>query len=228
MKLLDLYCKAGGASAGYAAAGFQVVGVDIEPQPHYPFEFIQASALDVLQDRKFVESFDAIHASPPCKVHTSLKAFSSKHHLDLVPETRELLKSYSAPWVMENVPGAPLIDPLILCGSMFDLGVRRHRLFETSFPTAQPPCRHAEQNASSPGYPVKNYHSGKPVIHMSPVIGVYGRGQGLGPGEVELWRKAMGTPWMTKDEMAQAIPPAYAQHMGNLLAVEILGLPRLA
>lgn len=224
MRLLDLYCKAGGAGMGYANAGFEVVGVDIEPQPHYPFQFIQASALDVLADRDFVETFDAIHASPPCKVHTSLKAFSASHHVDLVPETRELLQGYTLPWVIENVPGAPLIDPLILCGSMFSLGVRRHRLFESSFSMVQPPCRHAEQDAGSPMYPVKRYHSGKPVIHMSPVIGVYGRGQGLGPGEADLWRKAMGTPWMNRDEMAQAIPPAYAQYMGNLLAHEILGL----
>lgn len=216
--LLDLFCKAGGAGRGYADAGFEVVGVDIEPQPRYPFRFIQRSAFDVLADPDFMAQFVAVHASPVCKVHTSLKAFSGKHHVDQIPQTRELLDATGLPYVIENVVGAPLNDPVTLCGSMFGLGVRRHRLFELGrWKTTQPACDHAGQNAASPWYPVKRYHSGKPVITPSPVIGVYGGGQGLGDGEVGLWRKAMGIDWMVRDELAQAIPPAYTEWIGRQL-----------
>lgn len=209
---------------GYRQAGFDVVGVDIEPQKRYPFEFIQASTFDVLADHDFIRSFDAIHASPVCKVHTSLKAFSAKHHVDQIPQTRAMLEATGLPYVIENVPGAPLQVPVILCGSMFGLGVRRHRLFEISgFTVDQPECRHADQNAASPMYAVKRYHSGKPVIHPSPVIGVYGRGQGLGPGEIDMWQRAMDIDWMTRDELAQAIPPAYTKHIGYELAAYLIG-----
>lgn len=214
-QLVDFFCKAGGASMGYHRAGFEVTGVDIEPQRRYPFKFVQGNALELLADPDFLAQFDVIAASPPCKVHTSLKAFSAKHHENLIPPTRELLLASGKPWVMENVVGAPLFNPLTLCGSMFNLGVRRHRLFETNLFLWQPRCRHREQAAASPKYPVKRYHSGKPEILMSPVIGVYGRGQGLGEGEIELWRQAMGIDWMTKDEMAQAIPPAYSEYIGS-------------
>jgi hypothetical protein len=151
-RLLDLFCKAGGAGRGYADAGFDVIGVDIEPQPRYPFMFIKASAFEVLADEWFVSQFAAIHASPVCKVHTALKAFSAGHHENQIPRTREML------------------------------------------------------------------HSGKPVITWSPVIGVYGRGQGLGEGEVGLWCKAMGIDWMVRDELSQAIPPAYTGWLGGRLA----------
>lgn len=220
--LLDLYCGAGGVARGYWDAGFDVVGVDIEPQPRFPFKFVQADAIKVIRDLVREYRPVVIHASPPCKVHTSLKVFAADHHEDLVPTTRSLLKASGLPYVIENVPGAPLIDPVILCGSMFGLGVRRHRLFELGrWSVARPPCRHAEQDAVSPMYPVKRYHSGKPEVVMSPVIGVYGRGQGLGTGEVELWKRAMGIDWMSRDEMAQAIPPVYTQHLGEQLMLEL-------
>lgn len=213
--LLDLYCGAGGAGHGYALAGFQVIGVDLYPQPRYPYEFIQSDAIEYL--RHHWARFDVIHASPPCKVHTTLKAFSAPHHLNMVTPTRAVLATIDRPWVMENVPGAPLIDPVTLCGSSFGLGVRRHRLFESNRPLTAPPCDHRGQAATSPGYPVKRYHSGRPVITMSPVIGVFGRGQGLGPGEVDLWKRAMGVDWMSRDEMREAIPPAYSAHIGRQL-----------
>lgn len=217
-RLLDLFCKAGGASRGYHDAGFDVVGVDIEPQPRYPYRFIQRSAFDALADQAFMTQFDAVHASPVCKVHTVLKAFSGKQHVNQIPQTRELLDTTGLPYVIENVPGAPLINPVTLCGSMFNLGVRRHRLFEVrGWEPIQPPCRHAEQAAVSPSYPVKRYHSGKPIITMSPVIGVFGHGQGLGPGEVDLWRRAMGIDWMTREELSQAIPPIYTEYLGGRL-----------
>lgn len=214
--LLDPFCGAGGAAMGFHRAGFEVIGVDIEPQPHYPFEFHLADAL------KFdPEGFDVVHASPPCKVHTTMKALSGAHHRNLIPATRRLLERSGLPFVIENVPGAPLRPDIVLCGSMFGLGVRRHRLFESNVPLIAPSCRHREQDAASPGYPVRRYHSGRPVIGRSPVIGVFGRGQGLGPGEVDLWRTAMGIGWMIRDELAQAIPPAYSEHIGRQVLAHI-------
>lgn len=215
--MLDLYCKAGGASRGYADAGFRMIGVDIEPQPNYPYRFIQADVADLSVADVMAMDVMAIHASPPCKVHTALKHFSGAQHTDLIPSARKLLKAAGLPYVIENVPGAPLLDPVTLCGSTFGLGVRRHRLFETSFPLHQPRCDHAGQDAGSPMYPVKRYHSGRPVIVPSPIIGVFGRGQGLGTGETDLWKQAMGIDWMTRDEMAQAIPPIYAAYIAGFI-----------
>jgi hypothetical protein len=215
MRVLDLYCGAGGAASGYTDHGFDVEGWDIDPQPNYPYVFNRGDALEAIRDTSYVRSFDFVHASPPCKLHTVIRHVigpnaTRKHAVNLIPQTRDALVKSGVPFVIENTPGAPLCDPIILCGSMFSLGVRRHRLFEAhGFAMRQPECRHADQNAESPKYPVKRYHSGVPVITMSPVIGVYGHGQGLGPGEAELWRKAMGIDWMTRDELAQAIPPAY-------------------
>jgi len=220
-KLLDLYCGEGGCSMGYHQAGFQVTGVDVVWMERYPFQFFQTSALKLIDDPDFIAQFDAIAASPPCKVHTSMKAFSSSHHIDLVPETRELLMQSGKSWVMENVPGAPLIDPITLCGSMFGLPVRRHRLFESNIELSQPDCRHAEQEANSPGYKVRQYHSGQPVEYMANVVSVYGRGNGYGPGETELWRNAMQMPWASKDGLAQAIPPAYTEFIGRQLIAHL-------
>ena len=220
-KLLDLFCGEGGCSMGYHQAGFQVTGIDNVWMERYPFQFFQMSALKLIDDPDFIAQFDAIAASPPCKVHTSMKAFSSSHHIDLVPETRDLLMQSGKPWVMENVPGAPLIDPITLCGSMFGLPVRRHRLFESNIELSQPDCHHAEQEANSPGYKVRRYHSGKPVEHMANIVSVYGRGNGYGPGETELWRTAMQMPWASKDGLAQAIPPAYTEFIGRQLIAHL-------
>src|SRR5690606_11269994 len=137
-RLLDTYSCGGGAGYGYHLAGFDVVGVDIDPQPNYPFEFIQASALDVLADREFVSQFDAIHASPPCQAYTPLNAYNKKDYPDLVDETRELLEASGLPYVIENVPPAPLRDPAILCGKTLGLPMYRHRAFETNFPLPVP------------------------------------------------------------------------------------------
>ena len=208
--LVDLYCGEGGASVGYHRAGFRVIGIDKEPQPNYPFQFIRGDALDT----SIWPSADVYTASPPCKRHTSLRAFSAAHHLDLIAETRSVLAASGLPYVIENVPGAPLHDPIMLCGSMFDLGVRRHRLFESNMQLTAPWCDHKGQAERSPGYMVARYHSGVRENHWSPVIGVYGRGQGLGPGEIGQWRRAMGIDWMSRDGMREAIPPAYTQHIG--------------
>lgn len=220
--LVDIGCKAGGTSVGYHRAGFDVIGIDIEDQSHYPYRFIRADLRDLTPGDLLDLGAVALAGSPPCKVHTRLKAFSAAHHLDLIPQTRALFRATGLPFVIENVEGAPLLAPVTLCGSMFGLGVRRHRLFELGhWRMRQPVCRHDEQDAASPQYPVKRYHSGRPEIVMSPVIGVYGRGQGLGPGEKELWQRAMGIDWMTRDEMAQAIPPAYTEYLGRTLMVMV-------
>jgi hypothetical protein len=218
-RLLDLFCGAGGAAMGYYHAGFQVTGIDIIPQPNYPFGFHQGDALEYVDAHG--DEFDVVHASPPCKVHTTLKSFSAAHHQDLIPQTRSLLKKLNIPWVIENVPGAPLENPVTLCGSSFNLGVQRHRLFESNTDFPSKPCMHNRQKTQGRRYPVKRYHSGKPVITYSHVIGVYGRGQGLGAGEVNLWRQAMGISWMIRDELAQSIPPAYTEYVGQYLMAAV-------
>lgn len=133
---LDLFCKAGGVSMGLHRAGFDVIGVDIEKQKNYPFAFVQADALNPPFD---LARFDFIWASPPCQAHTSLrKMWNARQHEDRIPETRALLEASGVPWVMENVPGAPLRSIIMLCGTMFDLmtpcraELRRHRYFECS------------------------------------------------------------------------------------------------
>ncbi len=143
MRLLDLFCKAGGAGFGYHLAGFEVTGVDIMPQRHYPFDFIQADALEV-----DLSGFDVIHASPPCQRFSQLTTMHGPvdHHEDLVDLTRQRLIDSGLPFIIENVPAAPLRNPILLCGSMFGLKVRRHRIFEISgFNVPQPECKHDQQ-----------------------------------------------------------------------------------
>lgn len=209
-KILDLFCGAGGCSMGYHAAGFDVTGVDLAPQPNYPaifFPFIQADALEVLADGSFVGRFDAIHASPPCQAHTALRAATGRTYEDLIPATRAGLEASGLPWIMENVPGAPVEQHVILCGSMFGLGaegrtLRRHRLFETS----------------GLGLVLTPPHS----CTSRPIGGVYGHGGGDRQRAgyaftADAARTAMGCPWMTRDELAQAIPPAYTAFLGEHL-----------
>lgn len=198
---------------GLHQAGFEVVGVDIEPQPRYPFKFIQVDALEFP-----LEGFDFIWASPPCQKFTALKTVwnAKNDHPDLVGPIRERLKASGTPYVIENVPGAPLLNPVRLCGSMFGLGVevydgwrqlRRHRLFETNFPCRVPECR-----------------------HKGATIGIYGdhaRDRRRKPGVRErgvdfpdcdkllLGRKALGIDWMRWKELSQAIPPAYSRYLAE-------------
>lgn len=229
MRLLDLFCCAGGAGMGYHRAGFEVVGVDLRPQPRYPFEFIEADVLSL--DPAFVASFDAIHASPPCQAHTAMKTMhNAKEHLDLVPETRALLNASGRPWIMENVVGAPLLDPILLCGTMFGLGVedaelRRHRLFETSFSIPlHPQCQHgARATIGVYGGHVRNRQRAR-------TIGIYGEGardsrrkfdKGVPDFTSNQGRTAMGIDWMTLAELSQAIPPAYTEWLGHQLVAHI-------
>ena len=141
--LLDLFCKAGGGAVGYTRAGFEVIGVDIRPQPNYPFEFHQADALSIS-----LEGFDAYHASPPCQHASKIRVMNrilrpgKYHHPDLIRETRERLVATGKPYVIENVEGSDLEAPAVVCGSWFGLDLRRHRLFESNIPLFSTPCCH--------------------------------------------------------------------------------------
>lgn len=209
-RLLDLFCGAGGASRGYADAGFEVVGVDITDQPRYPYELIIADALEeVLTD--FTE-FDAVHASPPCQGYSTQTADKSKHQR-LIPATRSILKSTGLPYVLENVEGArtELNDPTRLCGSSFGLDIRRHRYFETNWPFVAPPCNHAWQTPRFRSLNIDQHRRGV----LASVVGVHGHINY--PGEGEIRQRAMGIDWMNTAELAESIPPAYTEFIGRQL-----------
>lgn len=202
-RLLDLFCGAGGAAMGYHRAGFDVVGVDIKPQPHYPFEFHQADALTFPLD-----GFDAIHASPPCQAFTSLRHLGKRAGEgapDLVDQTRRRLIETNVPWVMENVVGSPLTNALVLCGSSFGLGVRRHRLFETSHLIFGLPCRHSEMPRPFAVYGDHHRASPKDVSYR------------INRASIDEARVAMGIDWMSWRSITQAIPPAYTEWIGAQL-----------
>jgi len=207
MRLLDLYCKAGGASKGYADAGFEVVGIDIKKQKRYPYEFIQADCLEILQDMEYLRTFDVIAASPPCQTHSRTKHLrnaqgKSTDKIDLIPQTRSALIESGVPYVIENVPGAPLIKPVQFCGSSFGLKVRRHRLFESSIEIVGSVCNHKEQ-----GKPVGIYGSMRDEIPQG----------GHTAKTIEEAREAMGIDWMIWGELVEAIPPRYTYEIGKQL-----------
>lgn len=220
-RLLDLFCGAGGAAMGYSRAGFDVVGVDIKPQPNYPFTFVDCDALDYLRYVIDLTGFAAIHASPPCQAFTSLRVMHNARddHPDLIGPTRELLLQTGLPYIIENVPGAPVSRLTRLCGSSFGLGVevydgwrqlRRHRYFETSFSMLSPPCQ-----------------------HRGATIGIYGdhardrrrnerqASKGVDfpdKDKLALGKGAMGMPWARRwREVSEAIPPAYTEFIGHQL-----------
>jgi DNA (cytosine-5)-methyltransferase 1 len=213
--LLDLFCCAGGAAMGYHRAGFEVVGVDIKPQPHYPFEFVQADALAFLGARG-ADGFDAIHASPPCQRFSDLAKRNGNAHEwpDLIAPIREWLRDLDLPFIIENVEGAPLRRPVMLCGTMFpDLRVIRHRLFESNITLSVP------QHGPHPLVYTRDKrkaHYGKLDEWTSPV-----QVTGGGNCSVAAARDAMGIDWMTKDELNEAIPPAYTEWLGAQLAALI-------
>ena len=208
-RLLDLFCCAGGAAAGYANAGFEVVGVDIEDQPDYPYEFHRADALTFPLD-----GFDAIHASPPCQGY-STKTMDKDRHPKLIAPIRERLARAGVPYVIENVDGAKheLRNPFRLCGSSFGLRVRRHRWFESNVMVLAPPCDHAWQDADKR---FDLYDHGR--WFKSGVVHVFGTGGGKG---AEHWAEAMGIDWTDRAHMAEAIPPAYTEFIGRELMAAI-------
>lgn len=255
-RILDLFCCEGGAARGYALAGFTPYGVDLFKHKHkgrtkgfsqkrYPYPSHQGDVIDVLTrllagekvaftapdgmvEHLGLSDFDAIHASPPCQRHSAgTRAITREEYPDLIGPTRELLKETGLPYIIENVPGAPLVDAIELCGSMFDLrahdedGVllhlQRHRQFESNVPITAP----------------------RPCDHQSPTAGVYGgarsrkpgqsaaehrrdarqeRGGGYVPRSIEVCQNLLGIDWMTKGGMNQSIPPAYSRYLGEILA----------
>lgn len=225
-RLLDLFCCAGGAAMGYHRAGFDVVGVDIAPQPNYPFEFHQLDALDVLRDcPDWMFPAAAVHASPPCQASSALtkgnrqRAGWADEHVDLIPATRDLLDATGLPYVIENVQGSELRRDLTLCGEMFGLGVIRHRYFELGGWTMPQPA-HVKHRGRVRGWRHGQYFDG-------PYVQVYGRGGGKGtPAE---WQAAMGIGWTADpDELREAIPPAYTEHIGAALLARVVESERVA
>ncbi len=210
MKLLDLFCGAGGAAMGYHRAGFEVVGVDVKPQPRYPFAFHQADAMTFP-----LEGFDAIHASPPCQAFSNVTG-RNRHpnrHPELVDPVRALLRAAGVPYIIENVVGAPLRTPILLCGSMFGLDVQRHRLFETSFAMLRPDCQHGRWKRRFRSLDTRQRT-------LSKVVGVHGHTNY--DGELELRKAAMCIDWMNNRELTHAIPPAYTEFIGRALVQFLL------
>jgi len=227
-RLLDLFCGAGGAAMGYHRAGFDVIGIDNRPQPRYPFEFYQADALGILDGSEWTEwpwslcHFDAIHASPPCQAYSRTQRIwkNAKGHPDHLPAVRDLLTAAGMPWVIENVPGAPMRADIVLCGTMFGLQsgayeLWRHRLFETSgFYALTPQCQHH-------AWPV-NIGGGqkRQRLRAGTVAGNPGGSSvrdGIDLASLADWKVITGIDWMTSSELCEAIPPAYTEYIGRQL-----------
>lgn len=204
MKLLDLFAGAGGCSVGYMRAGFTVTAVDLNAaalRRNPADETVVADALEVLADVDFVSTFDAIHASPPCQSYSAMSSARpglAAKYPDLVPPVRSALMTFPSPWVIENVVGAPLINPITLCGQMFELNLYRHRLFESNVELTAPPHAPHLKAASRAGHWIPGT-----------VMSVAGH---VAP--IHVAREAMGIDWMTRDQLAEAIPPAYTEHVG--------------
>lgn len=211
MRLLDLFCGAGGAAVGYHRAGFdEIVGVDTAFQKRYPFEFVQGDALEYVAE--YGHEFDLIHASPPCQAFTTINVWK-RDYPDLIAETRELLAAAGRPYAIENVPGAPLINPVVLCGAMFDLKVYRHRHFEVSPWLLMPP--HIPHRDNTPG-------AGRGLSDKG-FISIAGH-----MNNVEYCKIAMDIDWMVGSELSQAIPPAYTQYIGRQILPAIVAADKAA
>lgn len=197
MKALDLFCGAGGAAMGLHQAGYEVVGVDIRPQPRYPFRFIQADAMALDWT-----GYDLIWASPPCQAYTPLRALQKgKEYPDLIAPVRERLIATGTPWIMENVPGAPMRYYITLCGGMFGLRTYRHRRFETSMLLFQPP--HPKHTVKTSTKKRRACWDAGLNISVTGDVGTY------------VGSLAMGIDWMTGEELSQAIPPAYSRYLAE-------------
>lgn len=195
---------------GYYRAGYDVAGVDIEPQPDYPFIFIEADALEVLQDRDFCNLFDVVHTGPPCQSSSALTKGTNfgRNYPDLIPQTRKALSNLEAVTVIENVAGAEVRKDLMLCGEMFGLDVIRHRYFEVEGAVVPQP-EHKKHRGRVRGWRHGRYYDG-------PYLAVYG--EGGGKGSVEEWQKAMDITWTeSRKGIAEAIPPHYTRAIGSYL-----------
>jgi len=208
-KLLDLFCCAGGASYGYMLAGFHVTGIDNRFQPRYAGDaFIQADALEYVAEHG--HEFDAIHASPPCEGYSKMRTLHDNEYPMLIEEVRQLLVASGKPYIIENVKGAPLINPTMLVGSMFGLRTMRPRLFECSFPVPFMLAPSAWAKHAKLGHAPKDGEYVHVVGHMS---------------NVSYCRDAMGIASMTRDELAKAIPPAYTTFIGERLMAALEATP---
>ena len=217
-RLLDLFSGAGGAARGYQLAGFYVVGVDNKPQKHYiGEEFILADALEYV--REHGQEYDAIHASPPCQAYSALRHLRPENdYPDLIAPTRELLQASRVPYIIENVPKAPLRFTITLCGSGFGLRVRRHRRFESSICLLGKGCDHRSQ-----GRPIDvSGTGGRRITRRTNDHG----GNTNKPLNLTQALEAMGIDWMTRYELSQAIPPAYCEFIGKQLMRHLEGTRR--
>lgn len=207
---IDLFCGAGGASMGLHRAGFDVIGVDIKPQPRYPFEFVQG---DALAQTELIARADFVWASPPCQAHSAMKVMpDAKRHADLIPTTRRKLREANTLYAIENVVGAPLERPERLCGEIFGLKshgfhLRRHRLIETNFYFQVRTCVHR-------GEPTVGVYGGHARCR-SAKHGGRGTRDFIGLDQKQIASEAMGIDWMTMAELSQAIPPAYSEFIGQ-------------
>jgi DNA (cytosine-5)-methyltransferase 1 len=205
-KALDLFCGAGGVALGLDRAGYDVVGVDVNPQPRYPFHFVHDDAIKILSDWTYLQQFALIWASPPCQGYSVANNCQKKEYPKMIPDVRQDLLASGRPFVIENVPGAPLIAPITLCGTMFGLKTYRHRLFET-LERVDAPMVHPEheQKAARGRKPGED--------DFMTVFGHF--------SDQKRAKEAMGIPWMTRDELGEAIPPVYAEFIGR----QLLGRP---
>jgi len=209
----DLFCGAGGAGTGLHRAGFRVTGWDNRPQPRYPFKFRLGDALEA-----DLSGFAFVWASPPCQRYTRMNRGLlaaqgvAREYPDLVAVTRQKLKEWGGPYIIENVEGSPLENPTMLCGSAFGLRVQRHRLFESNILLLGHECSHGQWS-----YDLPSLHR---LQGKSRVVGCYGNGRGAGDN-LKAWREAMGIDWMTRKELAQAIPPDYSEFLARQVLATI-------
>ncbi|MFJ3041868.1 DNA cytosine methyltransferase [Streptomyces tendae] len=219
-RVLDLFCHRGGMAMGYHQAGFDVVGVDLDAScaEEYPFTFVHGDAIEYLLAHG--HEYDLVHGSPPCQKYTPLNAYNHKTYPDLIAPTRAAMRAIGRPYVIENVEAArpEMVDPVMLCGPMFGLRMYRHRLFEASFPLTPPP---------HPAHVARCTRNGYLPTPERPFMTI------TGGRHSKAWQRAaaqaMGTPWITTIRgVCEAIPPAYAKHIGHAALTVLARAPEVA
>lgn len=215
----DVCCGVGGASMGYRRAGFNVIGIDLNAQPDYPFEFHQMDVRHLIGAQLRWGGAAFIHFSPPCQKHSALTKGTNygRQYTDVLEYCRELGKESGVPYVIENVQGAPLRKDVVLCGEMFGLGVIRHRVFEFGNMPPMPQPEEKPHRGRVAGYRHGQWYDG-------PYKAVYG--DGGGKGTVREWQQAMGIYWTSnRKSIAEAIPPAYTECIGRYVADHLRTTP---